>query len=231
MLTVPRAPTRNLLQIAECVLASSAFHVGLIVTLALATRDANGLPESSRSIVPLFLVPPKRTPEIPRESRLPILAPLGNEFGTGNAMVAAGKGGPDLYPGGTVGHQSGWDGDPGLRLPGKDAATLDSVYSVIMVDSAVVFYPESAAPEYPQELLEQGVEGEVFAEFVVDTTGSVDRASIRIVDYTHQAFMSSVKETLPRMLFRPAIRNQRRVRQLVQQHFRFQIQRPAVSVS
>jgi len=224
-------PTRNLLQLTECVLASGVFHITLLVTVIIATSEANGLPELGRSIVPLFVVPPKRTPEVPSESRLPIVVPFGNEFGSGNALVTAGKGESSLYPGGAAGHQIGRGGDPGLRLPGRDAANLDSVYSVVAVDSAVAFYPESAAPVYPQELLEQGVEGEVFAEFVVDTTGSIDRGTIRIVNFTHPEFMSAVTEALPRMLFRPAIRNQRRVRQLVQQHFRFQIQRPAVSVS
>jgi TonB family protein len=231
MLHLEARPTRNLRLLSECALASGVLHVTLVIAVIIATSDANGLPELGRSIVPLFMVPPRRTPEIPSESRLPIMAPFGNEFGTGNALVTAGNGESSLYPGGAVGHQIGRGGDPGLRLPGRDAARLDSVYSVVAVDSAVAFYPESAAPVYPQDLLEQGIEGEVFAEFVVDTTGSVDRSSIRIINFTHPEFMSAVTDVLPRMLFRPAIRNQHRVRQLVQQHFRFQIKRPAVTVS
>ena len=51
---------------------------------------------------------------------------------------------------------------------------LDSVFSILDVDSQVVRYASSAAPDYPPSLLKAGIEGAVESEFVVDTTGIVD---------------------------------------------------------
>ncbi len=231
MLRLLMAPTRNLLQAGECFVASGALHVVLIATIVAATRGSNGLPESGRVIVPLFMIPPNRISEVPRESRLPIFAPFGSEHGTGHTVVEAGKGGETLFPGGTPGRQPGLGGDPGMLIPGIRTLKVDSVFSIIAVDSTVTRYPESAAPLYPPDLIERGIEGEVFAEFVVDTTGSVDTTTIRILETTHPDFAASVLDALPRMLFHPAIRNLRRVRQLVQQHFRFEIRRPVEQVS
>jgi TonB family protein len=222
---------RNLAQVGECALASGMVHVGLVALVVLATRSANGLPEATRNVVPLFLIPLDHTPELPRESRLPAFSPFGNEHSTGTMIVRSGPEGADLFPGGSGSGRRGIGGDSGMLIPGIRGARVDSVFSIMSVDSAVRRYPESAAPVYPQELIDRAVEGEVFAEFVVDTTGSVDTTSIRIKTSTHPEFAASVLEALPRMQFYPAIRNLRRVRQRVEQHFRFKIQPPDSQVS
>lgn len=99
----------------------------------------------------------------------------------------------------------------------------DSVMSVLQVDSAVARYDDSAAPPYPPTMLEKRIEGSVGIQYVVDTTGRADTASIVVLSTTHEAFATSVKNTLPLMHFRPAIMNGRKVRQLVQQMFAFRI--------
>ena len=224
-------PTRNLLQTGECLVASGAIHVILIATALVATQGSNGLPGFDREIVPLFLIPPDRIVETPSESRLPIFTPFGNEHGTGNRVVEQAEHGEARLSGGIPARQPGTGGDFGLLTPGIRELNMDSVFSVIAVDSAVTRFAESVAPLYPPDLVEQGIEGEVFAEFVVDTTGSVDTTTIRILETTHPEFAASVRDALPRMLFHPAIRNLRKVRQLVQQRFRFQIRVPVEQTS
>ena len=99
----------------------------------------------------------------------------------------------------------------------------DSIMTEIQVDSAVVRYEDSAAPPYPESLLKKRIEGSVIVQYVVDTTGRADTATFRIVWATHTDFATSVKRTLPLMRFHPAIMNNHRVAQLVQQPFVFKI--------
>ncbi|MEO7103118.1 MAG: TonB family protein [Gemmatimonadaceae bacterium] len=80
----------------------------------------------------------------------------------------------------------------------------------------------SGAPIYPPTLRGAGVEGEVDAEFTVDTTGRLDpSAPIKIIKSTNDLFKSAVMKALPEMRFAPAEIGGRKVRQLVQQPFTF----------
>ena len=100
--------------------------------------------------------------------------------------------------------------------PGKE-------YFDFEVESPVMQAPNSAAPVYPDLLRQAGVEGEALVSFVVDTTGRVDLASVKVVRSTHDQFAAAVKSALPRMRFIPAEIGRRKVRQLVQQPFTFAI--------
>ena len=101
----------------------------------------------------------------------------------------------------------------------------DNAFTVLEVDSAVVRDPTSAAPEYPQHLLVGGVEGSAFVRFVVDTTGVVDTMTYRVVTATHPDFAVAVRRALPDMKFHAAQQAGHKVRQLVEQTFRFRITR------
>ena len=85
----------------------------------------------------------------------------------------------------------------------------------------------SAAPIYPSELLATGTEGMVQATYVVDTTGRVDTATIKVKLSDDPRFTESVRVALGGMRFRPAKRAGKTVRQLVEQRFRFQITPPS----
>jgi TonB family protein len=102
-------------------------------------------------------------------------------------------------------------------LPGDNALT------VLEVDSAVVRDPASAAPDYPAQLLARGVEGFASVRYVVDTTGLVDTLTYHVIEATAPDFAVEVRRVLPAMHFRPALQGGRRVRQLVEQTFRFRI--------
>jgi TonB family protein len=102
----------------------------------------------------------------------------------------------------------------------------DSVFSVLQVDEIVERYANSAAPVYPPDLLKVGAEGQVQATYVVDTLGTVDTTSIQIERSDDPRFTASVRNALGLMRFRPARRGGQKVRQLVEQSFRFHIVPP-----
>jgi protein TonB len=63
----------------------------------------------------------------------------------------------------------------------------------------------------------------VSVEYVVDTTGLADSASLRILRASNPAFSEAVRAALPGMRFIPGELDGRPVRQLVTQEFRFVI--------
>ena len=69
------------------------------------------------------------------------------------------------------------------------------------------------------------VEGEVLIDCVVDTSGAIDPASVRVIDSDHDAFTAAVREVLPRLRFAPAEAGGRRVRQWVRIPFEFRLSR------
>jgi protein TonB len=94
-----------------------------------------------------------------------------------------------------------------------------------MVDQAVVAIPGTATPRYPSMLQSAGLEGDVRAQFVVDTLGRVEQGSFRVLQTSHDLFAAAVREALSRARFKPAEVGGRRVRQLVEQSFTFRISR------
>ena len=83
--------------------------------------------------------------------------------------------------------------------------------------------PKSAVPRYTEILKSAGVEGEVLASFVVDTTGKAEPGSFKVLHATHELFASAVRSALPNMNFLPAEVGGKKVKQLVQQPFVFAI--------
>ena len=81
----------------------------------------------------------------------------------------------------------------------------------------------SGQPAYPETLRSAGIEGEVDAEFVVDTTGRAEPGSIKITKATNDLFKAAVVSALPKMRFLPAEVGGKKVKQLVQQPFTFTI--------
>lgn len=100
------------------------------------------------------------------------------------------------------------------------------VFVASELDIEVERDPASAGPRYPELLRASNTEGSVIAEWIVDTTGRADSASFRVVTSSHPLFTTAVRECLAGMKFRPAELSGQRVRQLVRQEFRFQLQLP-----
>ena len=106
---------------------------------------------------------------------------------------------------------------------GKAVVQSDQPYFEFQVEKPVVPAPGSISPRYPDMLRQAGVEGEVLAQFVVDTTGKAEPGSLKILKSSHDLFIQSVKNALPQMKFIPAEVGGRKVKQLVQQPFSFSI--------
>ena len=105
----------------------------------------------------------------------------------------------------------------------KAIVQSDQPYFEFQVEKPVVPAPGSTSPRYPDMLRQAGVEGEVLAQFVVDTTGRAEAGSLKILKSSHDLFIQSVKNALPQMKFIPAEVGGRKVKQLVQQPFTFSI--------
>lgn len=78
---------------------------------------------------------------------------------------------------------------------------------------------------YPDMLRSAAVEGEVLAQFEVDTTGRVDMKTFKVLKSSHDLFTNAVKQALQRARYYPAEIGGRKVRQLVQQPFTFSLAR------
>jgi protein TonB len=63
--------------------------------------------------------------------------------------------------------------------------------------------------------------GQVLAEFIVDSEGRVEQDSFGIVSSTHPLFSAAVRSVITSLVFRPAVRGGKLVRQLVHQPFDF----------
>jgi TonB family protein len=78
-------------------------------------------------------------------------------------------------------------------------------------------------PRYPEALRSARVEGDVLAQWVVDSTGRVEAGSLKVLKATSPEFVASVRDVVYAMRYQPAEVGGRRVRQLVQQPFEFRL--------
>lgn len=108
-------------------------------------------------------------------------------------------------------------------VEGGTGPVNDQPYFEFQVEKQVIQAPGSPAPRYPDILKSGQVEGEVLAQFVVDTTGRAQPGSFKVLKSTHELFTLAVKNALPQMRFLPAEIGGRKVKQLVQQPFAFAI--------
>jgi TonB family protein len=78
-------------------------------------------------------------------------------------------------------------------------------------------------PAYPADLLRRGIETSFSVYFVVDTAGRVDTTSIQFPPSVEPRFLQAVRDVMVRWHFVPAEVRGRRVRQWMEQTFRFKI--------
>ena len=83
--------------------------------------------------------------------------------------------------------------------------------------------PGNVAPRYPDELRDAKIEGEVLVQFVLDTLGHPDMDTFKVLRSTHDLFTNTVKSSLPNMLFYPAEVGGKKVKQLIQMPFNFNL--------
>ncbi len=108
---------------------------------------------------------------------------------------------------------------------GKGPVTnSDQPYFEFQVEKPVLPKEGNPQPRYPDVLRSAGVTGEVLAQFVVDTTGRAEMSTFKALSSSHELFTAAVRATLPSMRFYPAETGGRKVKQLVQQAFKFNVQ-------
>ncbi len=96
------------------------------------------------------------------------------------------------------------------------------------MESVVEERPERISgpiPHYPDILRQAGIDGRVLLEFVVDTSGHVERNSMKVLSSTNQLFNQPALEAVAGSVFRPGRIAGRAVRVRVQQPLNFQITR------
>jgi TonB family protein len=110
------------------------------------------------------------------------------------------------------------------RSDGPVPVSENQTYFEFQVESPVsVRASPGAAPKYPAELRAANIEGDVLAQFTVDTTGAPVLATFKVLKSSHDQFTKAVLEALPDMRFNPALVGGRPVKQLVQMPFTFNL--------
>jgi len=77
------------------------------------------------------------------------------------------------------------------------------------------------APVYPDRLRQGGIEGQVVAQFIVDENGHALMDSFKVLRSNDNAFSEAVKKAVSLSTYTPAELQGRKVRQLVQQPYKF----------
>ncbi len=210
-------------------LVSALLHALFVATTVIAPAaativmtDPDSLPEGLR-----FLVPPSASPA--SAIRQITFEQTGGDGGDVRDGVESDEGGRRAGARNASARDAARATSAAISLDALGAGAseeLSNVFQVVEVDSAAEREPDSAAPEYPPALMASGVEGWAAVRFVVDTNGRVDVTTIQSVGFTAPEFHRAVRDALPRMKFRPARIGGKPVRQLAEQLFKFEIQRP-----
>ena len=106
---------------------------------------------------------------------------------------------------------------------GTPAPNTNETFFDFQVEKQVASAPGNQAPRYPDMLRSANVEGEVLAQFTVDTTGRADMSTFKVLKSTHDLFTNAVRAALPNMKFYPAEVGGHKVKQLVQMPFQFSL--------
>ena len=106
------------------------------------------------------------------------------------------------------------------QVTAAELAELVSALKVFTADQVdVAAQPDSTTPvtlEYPEELFVQAISGHATVEFVVAPTGKVEMETFGVISSTHELFTRSVRTALEQARFIPAMKDGRKVRQVVQ---------------
>lgn len=213
---------------------SVVFHAAAITGAVVATLQAKEAIEKPRAEKVEFVEmkkdeppPPEKPPEPPPEVVAAPPPPKGFQVLTAPIKI------PDVLPEIDLSKKMTDEADfSGKGVAGGIAKGVvggtpvtDQTYFEFQVEKQVAPAPGNSPPRYPDMLRSANVEGEVLVQFVVDTTGRVERGSIKILKSSHDLFTNAVQSALGGMRFYPAEIGGRKVKQLVQQPFNFALTR------
>jgi bla regulator protein blaR1 len=103
------------------------------------------------------------------------------------------------------------------------AATSGQRYFEFKIEKPATIKPGQPSPRYPDDMRQKGIEGEVVAQFVVDTTGFIIPSTLKVVRATNDTFVAAVRNALPMLEFTPAEVDGRKVKQLLTMPFSFSL--------
>lgn len=198
----------------------SAFaHVAIVVLVAVASRHiVEDWRETSQQVLE-YLLPRDRAPK-PEQQSIRFMArgggeaPLGGDAGSLKYRLNAAA-----SPVRRAGELQARDSESTISSAIEDLP--ENTYSVLDVDTAVFRYEDSAAPAYPASMIARNISGSAKMQFIVDSTGVIDLASVKTLAATHPEFVAAVRAAMPRMRFHPAKIGPRAVGQLAEQQFVF----------
>jgi TonB family protein len=208
---------------------SVAAHVVLIGAAVYGTGEQSRQLTEEISQRVFYLPPRDRTPASTTLAERIQYVDVGNGARLTDPESLIGAPAGEVMPKNEVGRQGAPGVDPLDQPSTMTVPSADSVYSILSLEESAVRTEGSAAPIYPPELIEKGVEGAVLTRFVIDTTGRADTTTLEIVQATHLLFVQSVRTAVPGMRFSPAMVQGRKVRQVVEQRFQFRITPPPVA--
>lgn len=117
-------------------------------------------------------------------------------------------------------------GESSAEFTKRDLAVLRGLDGSVLLSLLHPAIPtESRGPAYPVSLRNSGVEGSVVTAFIVNADGRVDVTSFKVLRSDHPLFSESVREALPKLRFKPAQIQGRKVPQLLERPFNFTISR------
>jgi TonB family protein len=112
---------------------------------------------------------------------------------------------------------------PQSASPTSKAVKGQATYFEFQISKPATPLPGTGAPRYPDDLRAAKIEGEVLAQFVVDTTGLAIMSTLKVLKSTDDRFTEAVRLGLANMRFSPAEVNGRKVKQLLQMPFMFSL--------
>lgn len=210
-------------------LLSAALHTGLILGAVFATKatvEATAAPEAPTPRVwlppppepaPGPIAPPLSLPQLPSAPTVPTLSEVPAVLPSLDLLRNLFLTNPDelLVTRGRSGVESNGAG-PTTNVRGMTADQVDRPAQLL---------PGSGRPIYPPQLRSAGLGGEVLVQFVIDTAGRADMATLAIIESSHAWLTSAVKRALETARFAPAEFGGRKVRQIVRMPFVFSLQR------
>jgi len=217
------------------VIFSAVLHVVLITAAVYGTLQAKNAIDKPKSEKVEFVEmkkkdeppPPKEQPKPPPDIVMKAPPPKGFQVLTAPIKI------PDVLPdidlSKKVTNEEDFSGKGvagGIAkgvVGGTPQPVSDQPYFEFQVEKQVASMPGNPAPRYPDMLRSANVEGEVLAQFVVDTTGRAEMNTFKVLKSSHDLFTNAVKSALANMKFYPAEVGGRKVKQLVQMPFVFSL--------
>lgn len=214
--------------ITSVILHVIVFGLAIVATLHAGEKLRDEVRQHDVKFVEVKKEPPKE-PDKPPPPKLTVAPPPPKGFQVLTAPINIPDKIPDVDLSKAVTNEADFTGkgvEGGIAkgvAGGKAKPNADQPYFEFQVEKQALPREGNAPPVYPALLEQNRVEGEVLAQFVVDTSGRADMTTFKVLKSTNDLFTASVKNALVKMRFYPAEVGGHKVKQVVQQPFAFTV--------